>query len=64
MGTVIDIDCQHMRQQLEARRIRRLIDQKFGEHEDYGLIINLLDEYGPQTMVGVIRSTYDPAFAC
>lgn len=67
MGTVIDTDClqkkREEKHESEDQRIRQLIDRTFGEHRDYGLIMNLLEEYGPATMAGVIRSTYDPAFA-
>ena len=61
MGTVVDIGYERKKQ--EDREIRLLIDQQFGEHEDYGLIVNLLVEYGAETMTGVIRAQYDSTFA-
>lgn len=67
MGTIIDRDyLQKKRKEkrmLEDQRIRLLVDRQFGEHRDYGLIMNLLEEYGSATMAMVIRSTYDPTFA-
>lgn len=51
------------KEESEDQRIRILIHRKFRTHEDYGHILNLLEEYGPVTMAGVIRRTYDPAFA-
>lgn len=67
MDTVISADrLQKKREEKsmsEDQRIRLLIDRKFSEHNDYGLILNLLEEYGPVTMAGVIRLSYDPTFA-
>lgn len=67
MGTVIDTDYLQKKRaakhESEDQRIRLLIDRTFSAHKDYGLIRSLLDEYGPATMVGVIRSTYNPTFA-
>lgn len=67
MGTVIDAGCVRMkreeRQGSEDRRIRILIRRKFSAHKDYGLILNLLEEYGSATVASVIRSQYDPTFA-
>jgi len=61
MGTVVDIAC--ARKKKEDQEIRLLIDQQFGTHEDYGFILNLLEEYGVETMTGVIRAQYDSTFA-
>lgn len=64
MGTVVDIGCQRKKQ--KDQRIRLLIDRKFGTHEDYGIIMNLLEEYGPEMVAGAIRSDpdyKDPTFA-
>lgn len=61
MGAVVDIAS--ARKKREDQEIRLLIDEQFKRHEDYGLILNLLAEYGAETMTGVIRSQYDPTFA-
>ena len=67
MGTLVEADVvqkkRDEKQRSEDRRIRILIRRKFRAHEDYRLILNLLEEYGSTTIAGVIRSTYDPAFA-
>lgn len=61
MGTVVDIGCQRKKQ--KDQEIRILIDRRFVGHEDYGLILNLLAEYGAETITGVIRAQYDSTFA-
>lgn len=64
MGTIVDIDV--LRKKKEDQRIILLIDQKFGAHKDYGIIMNLLEEYGPHMMASIIRSDpdyKDPTFA-
>lgn len=67
MGTLVEADVvqkkRDEKQRSEDQRIRTLIRWKFRTHEDYRLILNLLEEYGSATIAGVIRSTYDPAFA-
>jgi hypothetical protein len=64
MGTIVDMD--GLRKKKEDQRIRLLIDRKFGTHEDYGIIMNMVGEYGPEMMANIIRSNpdyEDPTFA-
>lgn len=67
MGAVVCVASLEARRlemrQAENRRIRLLLGRRFGDHEDYGLLLNLLDEYGTEPLVGIIRSEYDPQFA-
>lgn len=39
-------------------QLRALIDLRFSTHQDYGIILNMLEEYGPVTMTAVLRSEY------
>lgn len=64
MGTVVDMD--GPRKKKEDQRIRLLIDRQFGKHKDYGIIMNMVGEYGSEMMASIIRSNpdyEDPTFA-
>jgi len=49
----------------ENQRIGYLIcaNAKLKDSGDVGILLNLLDEYGPAMLVNIIRSRYDPQFA-
>tara|TARA_R110000824_G_scaffold401771_1_gene615325 strand:+ start:30250 stop:30450 length:201 start_codon:yes stop_codon:yes gene_type:complete len=56
------VDLSEVKAKERARKntqARALIVMKFQNHADLGLLLNLLSEYGSETVLKVVRDTYD-----